>query len=81
VDEEVVERKELFDELWKNLKSIDAMTFQHSRSKWLKEEDTNSSYFHNCIKARNRRNKVVALRARRGWIEGPIQIREEIVFY
>jgi hypothetical protein len=37
VDEEVVERKELFDELWKNLKSIDAMTFQHSRSKWWKE--------------------------------------------
>jgi hypothetical protein len=81
VDEEVVERKKLFDELWNTLKSIDAMTFQHSRSKWLKEEDTNSSYFHNCIKARNRRNKMVALKALIGWIEGSIQVREEVMFY
>jgi hypothetical protein len=75
-----VERKKLFDELWNTLKSIDAMTFQHSRSKWLKEQDTNSSYFHNCIKARNRRNKMVALKALIGWIEGSIQVREEVMF-
>jgi hypothetical protein len=75
MDREVEDRKKLFDELWKILKSIDAMTYQRSRSRWLKEGDTNSSYFHNCIKARNWRNRVVALKISKGWVEGPIQVR------
>jgi exonuclease III len=81
VEEEVIEIKKLFEELWKILKSIDAMIFQRSRSKWLKEGDTNSRYFHSCIKTRNRRNKVVALRTPSGWVEGPIQVREAVVSY
>ncbi|MCI26265.1 LINE-1 reverse transcriptase like, partial [Trifolium medium] len=81
VEGEVVARKKLFDDLWKTLKSIDAMIFQRSRSKWLKECDSNSRYFHNCIKARKRRNNVVALRSINGWVEGPIQVREEVVSY
>jgi hypothetical protein len=35
VEVEVVERKKIFEELWNILKSIDTMTFQRSRSKWL----------------------------------------------
>ncbi|GAU23763.1 hypothetical protein TSUD_128680 [Trifolium subterraneum] len=37
VDVEVGERKMLFEKLWNLLKSIDAMTFQRSRSRWLRE--------------------------------------------
>ncbi|GAU23240.1 hypothetical protein TSUD_172690 [Trifolium subterraneum] len=80
-EREVVERKKLFENLWKILKNMDAMTFQRSRSKWLKEGDANSRYFHNCIKARHRRNNVVALRTSNGWVEGPIPVREEVVSY
>jgi hypothetical protein len=79
MDMEVEERKKLFDELWKILKSIDAMTFQRSRSRWLKEGDSNSRYFHNCIKARNRRNRLVALKTTNGWVEGPTQVRAAVV--
>ncbi|GAU32684.1 hypothetical protein TSUD_145580 [Trifolium subterraneum] len=53
VEGEVVERKRLFEELWKILN----------------------------IKARSRRNKVVALRTQNGWVEGPVQVREEVVRY
>jgi hypothetical protein len=80
-DGETMERKRLFGEIWKLLKSMDAITFQRSRSKWLKEGDTNSSFFHNCIKGRSRRNRVTALKTPRGWVEGPTSVRQEVVSY
>ncbi|WJX68716.1 hypothetical protein P8452_53059 [Trifolium repens] len=81
VEVEVVERKKIFEELWNILKSIDTMTFQRSRSKWLKEGDSNSRFFYNCIKGQSRRNNVMALRSQNGWVERPMQIREEVVSY
>jgi hypothetical protein len=78
VDVEVVERKLLFDGLWKLLKSIDSLAFQHSRHKWLKEGDANSHFFHNCIKNR-RRNHLLSLRTSSGWVEGPLHVRREVV--
>ncbi|KAK2426239.1 hypothetical protein P8452_40952 [Trifolium repens] len=81
IDDEVVKRKKLFEELWHLLKSMDAMAFQRSRSKWLKEGDLNSRYFHNCIKSRMHRNMMVALRTQHGWVEGPTQVREEVVSF
>jgi hypothetical protein len=81
VDVEVIERKKLFEELWRTLKNLDALTFQRSRSKWLKEGDANSRYFHMCINSRMRRNKMTALRTQHGWVDGPIQVREAVVSY
>jgi hypothetical protein len=49
--EDVSIRKNLFDELWILLKSIDASIFQRSRARCMKEGDANSRYFHVCIKA------------------------------
>jgi hypothetical protein len=76
---EVVERKKLFEDVWRLLKNIDALTFQRSRSKWLKEGDENSRFFHMSMKARKRRNLLKALRTPRGWIEGPVLVRREVV--
>jgi hypothetical protein len=81
VDEEVVERKLKFDELLKILKSLDIVTYQRSRIKWLKEGDSNSRFFHNCIKARKRRNSVFVLNTSEGRVEGPVNIRREVVSY
>jgi hypothetical protein len=58
---EVAERKLMFFELWNLLKSTDALTFQRSRNKWLRDGDANSRFFHNCINARKRRNNLVSL--------------------
>ncbi|GAU48812.1 hypothetical protein TSUD_406450 [Trifolium subterraneum] len=81
VDAEVVLRKKLFEELWILLRNMDALIFQRSRSRWIKEGDSNSRYFHNCVKARKRRNNLLALRTPSGWVEGPTLVREAVVSY
>jgi hypothetical protein len=80
-DVEVGSRKKLFEELWETLKYIDAVIFQRSRSRWLRDGDYNTRYFHHCIKARKRVNNFTVLRTPTGWAEGPRQVREAAVNY
>jgi hypothetical protein len=77
--EEVAIRKSRFEELWVVLKCIDASIFQRSRSKWLKEGDSNTNYFHACIKSKKRRNMISALHTPLGWVEGPNNVRQATV--
>jgi hypothetical protein len=78
---EVLVRKQLFVDLWALLKSIDASIYQRSRARWMKDGETNSRYFHACIKARNRGNKIEALRTPLGWVNGPSGVREAVVSF
>jgi hypothetical protein len=78
-DNEVLLRKGWFSELWKLLKSKDAISFQKARAKWLKEGDRNSKYFHACVKNRGRQNSIKALKVQDGWIEGVAAIKSETV--
>jgi hypothetical protein len=70
--DEVASRKRLFNELWVLLKSIDASIFQRSQSKWMKDGDANSWYFHSCINARKISNSILALRTSHGLVEGSV---------
>jgi hypothetical protein len=79
--EEVSLRKRLFEDLWVVLKSIDASIFQRSRSKWLLEGDSNSKYFHACLKSRRRRNSISAIKTHNGWAEGPGSVRDATVSF
>jgi hypothetical protein len=80
-DTEVLARKKLFDDLWRLLYNIDALNFQRSRSRWLKEGESNLQFFHNCIKIRKRRNSLMALRTPRGWIKGSSLLRREVIAF
>ncbi|XP_074290769.1 uncharacterized protein LOC141617471 [Silene latifolia] len=51
-------------------KACDSFLLQKSKATWLKEGDSNSSYFHSCIKGRQARNKIFRVADDRGC--GPI---------
>jgi hypothetical protein len=74
-------RKYNFEELWRLLKAKDALVAQRSRSKWLKEGDANTKYFHNCVKVRKSRNSIKALREIDGWVVSPYDVRRKVVEY
>ena len=78
---EVLLRKSKFEEQWRLLKAKDALIVQRSRSRWLKEGDANSRFFHNCLKARMSKNMIKALKENDGWVVSPTEIRRIVVNY
>ncbi|WJX91755.1 hypothetical protein P8452_73482 [Trifolium repens] len=72
-------RKNQFSELWHLLKSKEATMVQRSRSRWLREGDANSNYFHSLMNSRGKRNAIRALELENGWTEEPLLIRQEVV--
>ncbi|XP_071921715.1 uncharacterized protein [Coffea arabica] len=55
---------------------------QKARSRWLKEGDKNTAYFHACVKTRRKRNKITSLQKGNGeWCKDNQQIVQEICRY
>jgi hypothetical protein len=80
-DQEVGLRKVLFQDLWRRPKSKDLAIYQSSRSKWLRQGDANSNFFHRCVVARGNLNSLIALRVGDNWVDSPIIIRETVANY
>jgi hypothetical protein len=79
--QEVEDRKLKFSTLWKYLRSKEVIMFQRSRSNWLKEGDANTKFFHGSVKARSKRNQLLAIRGEEGWLESPNLIKEAAASY
>jgi hypothetical protein len=79
--EEAEKRMVLFAELWHLKISKESLIVQRSRARWLREGDTNSRFFHACIKSRRKQNAIMALRLNDGWIEAPDDIRQAVVSF
>jgi hypothetical protein len=71
---EVYARKQKFSTLWHLLKSKESMIVQRARSRWLKEGDANTRYFHNCVKQRSYGNTIRALLVDGGWVDSPLLV-------
>ncbi|GAU34591.1 hypothetical protein TSUD_15060 [Trifolium subterraneum] len=74
-------QKDTLLELRHLLHSKDSLLFQQPRSRWLKEGDANTGYFHSCITSRKRSNVIGALLTDGGWVDKPREVRGEIVGY
>jgi hypothetical protein len=81
LEDEVVRRKNLFAQMWHLKISKESVLAQRSRTKWLKEGDENSRYFHACINSRGKKNFIRALRVGGDWCETPLSIRNATVEY
>lgn len=80
-EEEVGIHKGKLVELWRLLEAKDALIAQRSRSRWLKEGDANSKFFHKCIKLMKSINSIKALKENEGWVVSPFEVRRKAVNY
>ncbi|CAJ2667257.1 unnamed protein product [Trifolium pratense] len=62
-------------EFWMQLHFKDSLLKQKSRSKWVKEGDSNTKFFHQTLKGRRRNNQLVALRDGDKWVQGVDEIK------
>jgi hypothetical protein len=67
--------------MWHLKISKESVLAQRSRTKWLKEGDENSRYFHACINSRGKKNFIRALRVNDVWVESPSLIHNAAVAY
>jgi hypothetical protein len=63
------------------LKSKGSVTFQRAKSKWLKEGDSNSAFFHACINHRKASNTILALKIGHSWHHHPSALRHAVFMY
>ncbi|KAL8493586.1 hypothetical protein ACS0TY_024678 [Phlomoides rotata] len=59
----------------------DRLLLQKSRSRWLKDGDENSSFFHSLINKRNRLGEISCVKVKEKWLEGGREISEGIFHY
>ncbi|XP_019430585.1 PREDICTED: uncharacterized protein LOC109337945 [Lupinus angustifolius] len=78
---QIADRKTLQAEWWKTTSLKDSLLRQKSRSKWLKEGDANTSYFHACINNKRRRNNIMGLWIDGTWCEEGNLIRRGVLDY
>ncbi|XP_058758041.1 uncharacterized protein LOC131631265 [Vicia villosa] len=71
-------RKEASGNFWKNLRIKENMIIQKSRSKWLKEGDANSGFFHKVLKQRRSQNHLGPILTPEGLKESVEDVKEAV---
>jgi hypothetical protein len=79
--QDVEERRSLFGDLWRLLKSKEVLAVQRSRVKWNIDGDANTKFFHGCMKLRQQRNVLVCLRVGDRWLDTSTEIVAEVTNY
>lgn len=70
---------------WSKLKCLielkDKVKVQQARSKWIREGDINSSFFHKCVERKGRSRAVRGLRVNGKWYDGVAEVKEAVDKY
>ncbi|PNX89254.1 cysteine-rich receptor-like protein kinase, partial [Trifolium pratense] len=75
MDVELTRREGLNKDFWRQLHLKESLLKQKSRTRWVKEGDSNTRYFHESIKSRRRRNQLVALKDEDHWVQGVKEVK------
>ncbi|GLU22472.1 hypothetical protein SLE2022_385450 [Rubroshorea leprosula] len=75
-EEDVLKRKDGFEELWLCLKKKESLWRQKSRVTWIKEGDANTAYFHKFVNSRRKKNMLHGVNNQGSWIDDPIQVKQ-----
>ncbi|XP_057429674.1 uncharacterized protein LOC130722842 [Lotus japonicus] len=75
---EVRQRQTLLAEFWKISKMNESLLQQKSRTRWIREGDSNSKYFHALVNWRRKTNSIVGLTIDGNWSEDPIRIKKGV---
>lgn len=76
--QELAARKKLQEDLWTAAQSHESLMREKARSKWIREEDYNSRYFHMLMNSNRRSSAVNGMLIEGAWVEDPIRVKEEI---
>ncbi|KAL8501915.1 hypothetical protein ACS0TY_021147 [Phlomoides rotata] len=68
-DEEINRRQELTGDVMLESSWNESQLLQKPKLKWLQQGDANSSFFHNWVKSRHKRNEIVGLWNNGTWVE------------
>ncbi|GKV09634.1 hypothetical protein SLEP1_g21105 [Rubroshorea leprosula] len=66
---DIAKRIASFQELMEWTNERNNLLFQKARQQWLKEGDSNSKYFHNCVVRRRKQNELVGLLHNGVWVD------------
>ncbi|KAH1203108.1 putative ribonuclease H protein [Glycine max] len=78
-EQQAKQLKKVQSELWEKANLHESIMRQKSRSKWIKEGDRNSSYFHKLINYSRRRNALRGLMIDGAWVEDPSLVKAEVL--
>ena len=77
-DLEISRRKKLQEDLWVVAQAHEALLRHKSRSRWLKEGDYNTRFFHIKVNANRNTNCIKGLLIEGEWTDEPNKVKEEI---
>ncbi|KAL5182601.1 Calmodulin-binding transcription activator 5 [Glycine soja] len=76
---QIKQLKDLQSQLWEKASLLESILRQKARSRWVKEGDCNSSYFHKLINFSRRRNAIRGLYIDDAWVEDPSLVKAEVL--
>ena len=77
--QEVIFRKQLQEKLWVAAHSLESLLRQKARTRWIKEGDCNSRYFHlmiNNVSYRSSQLKGIMIEG--SWVDEPHKVKEAV---
>ena len=72
-------KKSLLEQLWAAATAYESMLRQKSRVKWIREGDSNSTYFHRLINHRRRVSAFQGLLMDGEWVHDPSNIKRVVL--